>query len=179
MLRTPPPGLRNQGDALRHFTWDRGPRQQISGLRGVGYTRRRRPRTAVGAACEHPNVLTLVSGLDSAGQARRRQRSTAGAALRIARKAKERTYPELLRSARFRLVVLGIELGGRWSTEVAQFIRLLARNPAAPALECHRRVCHPLVCLAFFRSRPCSHSESPVPPPRAHCQRRWGPLGVE
>ena len=41
---------------------------------------------------------TLVSALDSAGQARRHQRSTAGAALRIARKAKERTYPELLRA---------------------------------------------------------------------------------
>ncbi|OLP76386.1 hypothetical protein AK812_SmicGene43688 [Symbiodinium microadriaticum] len=76
---------------------------------------------------------TLVSALDSAGQARRHQRSTAGAALRIARKAKERTYPELLRSARCRLVVLGIELGGRWSTEAAQFIRLLARSRARAA----------------------------------------------
>ena len=52
---------------------------------------------------------TLVSALDSAGQARRHQRSTAGAALRIARKAKERTYPELLRAGS----LLGIELGGR------------------------------------------------------------------
>ena len=76
---------------------------------------------------------TLVSALDSAGQARRHQRSTAGAALRIARKAKERTYPELLRSERCRLVVLGIELGGRWSTEAAQFIRLLARSRARAA----------------------------------------------
>ena len=50
-----------------------------------------------------------------------------------ARKAKERTYPELLRSARCRLVVLGIELGGRWSTEAAQFIRLLARSRARAA----------------------------------------------
>ena len=76
---------------------------------------------------------TLVSALDSAGQARRHQRSTAGAALRIARKAKERTYPELLRSAQCRLVVLGIELGGRWSTEAAQFIRLRARSRARAA----------------------------------------------
>jgi len=76
---------------------------------------------------------TLVSALDSAGQARRHQRSTAGAALRIARKAKKRTYPELLRSARCRLVVLGIELGGRWSTEAAQFMRLLARSRARAA----------------------------------------------
>ena len=79
---------------------------------------------------------TLVSALDSAGQARRHQRLTAGAALRVARKAKERTYPELLRSARCRLVVVGIELGGRWSEEAAQFIRLLARSRsrAAPPL---------------------------------------------
>ena len=78
-----------------------------------------------------------MSALDSAGQARRHQRSTAGAALRIARKAKERTYPELLRSAQCRLVVLGIDqLGGRWSTEASQFIRLLARSRtrAAPPL---------------------------------------------
>ena len=75
---------------------------------------------------------TLVSALDSAGQARRHQRSTAGAALRIARKAKERTYPELLRSERCRLVVLGIELGGRWSTEAAQFIRL-SESDSLPA----------------------------------------------
>ena len=65
---------------------------------------------------------TLVSALDSAGQARRHHRLTAGAALRVARKAKERTYPELLRAARCRLVVVGVEFGGRWSEEAAQFI---------------------------------------------------------
>ena len=76
---------------------------------------------------------TLVSALDSAGQPRRQQRSTTGAALRIARRAKERTYPELLRAERCRLVVPGIELGGRWSSEAAQFVRMLARSRARSA----------------------------------------------
>ena len=76
---------------------------------------------------------TLVSALDSAGRPRRQQRSTTGAALRIARRAKERTYPELLRAKRCRLVVLGIELGGRWSSEAAQFVQMLARSRARSA----------------------------------------------
>ena len=70
---------------------------------------------------------TLVSPLDSVGQPRRHQRRTQGAALRTARRAKERTYPELLNSPRCRLVVLALEVGGRWSEEAAQFLRLLAR----------------------------------------------------
>ena len=72
---------------------------------------------------------TLVSALDSAGQPRRQQRSTSGAASRIARRA----YPELLRAERCRLVVLGIELGGRSSSEAAQFVRMLARSRARSA----------------------------------------------
>ena len=50
----------------------------------------------------------------------------AAAALHDARKAKERTY-KLLRNSRCRLVVLGIEVGGRWSEEAAAFITNLAR----------------------------------------------------
>ena len=60
---------------------------------------------------------------------------TAGAALSHARKAKERTYPELQQSARCKLVVLALELGGRWGAEAVAFVRLLARLRArAPAL---------------------------------------------
>ena len=51
----------------------------------------------------------------------------------FARWAKERTYPELLRAERCRLVVLGIELGGRWSSEAAQFVWMLARSHARSA----------------------------------------------
>ena len=53
-----------------------------------------------------------------------------GAALALARRRKERTYPELLRSERCRLVVLAVEVGGRWSDEGASFVRALARATA-------------------------------------------------
>ena len=68
---------------------------------------------------------TLVSPLTRAG---RRAGRFAGEALTDARKAKERAYPELLRNSRCRLVVLGIEVGGRWSEEAASFITSLART---------------------------------------------------
>ena len=41
-----------------------------------------------------------------------------------------RTYPELLRNRRCHLVVLGIEVGGRWSNEASSFIRTLAQARA-------------------------------------------------
>ena len=43
------------------------------------------------------------------------------------------TYPELLRARRCRLVVFGMETGGRWSEEAATFLRLLAQARAASA----------------------------------------------
>ena len=76
---------------------------------------------------------TLVSPLTAAGEPRRESRRTAGAALRHARRAKERTYPELCNSGRCRLVVLGIETGGRWSPEAVTFLRLIARSRARSA----------------------------------------------
>ena len=60
---------------------------------------------------------TLVAPLTSTGQPRRRGGQFAAAALHDARKAKERAYPELRTARRCRLVVLAIEIGGRWSTE--------------------------------------------------------------
>ena len=62
---------------------------------------------------------TLVSPLTRAGEPR--------CTLHDARKAKERACPELLRNSRCCLVVLGIEVGGRWSEEAASFITNLAR----------------------------------------------------
>eukprot|EP00435_Cladocopium_sp_Y103_P072131 s469_g39.t1 len=58
------------------------------------------------------------------------------AALHAARRNKEKTYPELVTSWRCRLIVLGIEVGGRWSQEAATFIRLLAKSKPrqAPAI---------------------------------------------
>ena len=40
---------------------------------------------------------------------------------------KETTYPELLHNRRCRLVVLGIEVRGKWSNEASNFIRMLAK----------------------------------------------------
>eukprot|EP00439_Symbiodinium_sp_Y106_P022490 s283_g2.t1 len=78
---------------------------------------------------------TLASPLTSAGAPRRAAGRDAGAALALARKTRERTYPELRQSARCKLVVLALELGGRWSTEAATFVKLLAglRARAVPA----------------------------------------------
>ena len=61
---------------------------------------------------------TLVSPLTANGGPRREAR---------------RTYPELCNSGRCRLVVLGIETGGRWSAEAVTFLRLLARCRARSA----------------------------------------------
>ena len=134
------------------------------------------------ATADRPPVgrnTTLVSALDSAGQPGRQQRSTTGAALRIARQAKERTYPELLRAERCRLVVLGIELGGRWSmVELGGSpIRPDARSepcpfgPACLAVGCHGRLRLPLVCLAFVCGSPRCGSQPPFPPAGKSCQR--------
>ena len=73
---------------------------------------------------------TLVSPLTRSGEPRSRGGTFAGAALQDARRNKERTYPELLRNRRCRLVVLGIEVGGRWSNEASSFIRMLAQARA-------------------------------------------------
>ena len=76
---------------------------------------------------------TFVSPLTATGAPRRARGCTTGAVLRLARQAKERTHPELCRSARSRLTVLALEVGGRWSAEglVRQLARYRAR--AAPA----------------------------------------------
>ena len=74
---------------------------------------------------------TLVSALSSTGAPRRYQNRAEGAALRQARWAKERTYPELLRpDSRCRLVVLALEVGGRFSPETVDFVQRLVRARA-------------------------------------------------
>ena len=69
---------------------------------------------------------TLVSPLTRASEPRSRASRYAGAAVQDARRAKERTHPELLQTRRCKLVVLAIEVGGRWSQEATTFLRLLA-----------------------------------------------------
>ena len=72
---------------------------------------------------------SLVSPLTRNGTARRDD------ALRTARGRKEATYPELLAGGRCRLVVLALEVGGRWSEEAATFVWDLAaaRSRSAPS----------------------------------------------
>ena len=74
---------------------------------------------------------TLVSALRGDGFPRCGAGDRDGVALTRARRLKERTYPELVgRGARARLVVLALEVGGRWSHEAKTFVNLLSRAKA-------------------------------------------------
>ena len=74
---------------------------------------------------------TLVSPLHADGTARPGAARNDGVALRVARRRKERRYPEISgHNNRCRLVVLAGEVGGRWSDETRTFIRSLARCKA-------------------------------------------------
>ena len=83
---------------------------------------------------------TLVSPLTREGQPQPAADAQPGVALaRAAQRKRRHTYPELLRARRCRLVVFGIETGGRWSEEAATFLRLLAQARAASAPVAVRR----------------------------------------
>ena len=60
---------------------------------------------------------TLVSPLRAVGEPHRRCPFEDGVALTLARRRKERTYPELTGSGRAKLVVIAGETGGRFSEE--------------------------------------------------------------
>ena len=62
------------------------------------------------------------------------RRESAGATLRRARQTKQ-THPKLLHALRCRLIVLALELGGCWSLEAAEFVRMLSRSRAPPAVQ--------------------------------------------
>ena len=73
----------------------------------------------------------MVSALHANGEARRKAARRDGVALEAARQQKEHTNPELTaRGGRARLVVLGVEVGGRWSTETRSFLSRLAHGRA-------------------------------------------------
>ena len=83
---------------------------------------------------------TLVSPLTRDGQPQPTADAQPGVALaRAARRKRRHTYPELFRARRCRLVVFGIETGGRWSEEAATFLRLLVQARAASAPVAVRR----------------------------------------
>ena len=73
---------------------------------------------------------TLVSPVRRNGLPQPRTGTEDGHQLRVARRRKEAKYRELLDSGRCRLVVLGLEVGGRWSEEALTFVRLLAKSKA-------------------------------------------------
>ena len=77
---------------------------------------------------------TIVSPIARDGTPQPRANVVPGTVLRNAANRKRRqTYPELGRSRRCRLVVFGVEVGGRWAPEAAAFLRMLARARAASA----------------------------------------------
>ena len=83
---------------------------------------------------------TLVSALRADGLARRRAAQQDGVAAESARQRKVRTYPELVGPhRRAHLVVLALEVGGRWSSETQAFITQLARAKARSESQLMRR----------------------------------------
>ena len=67
---------------------------------------------------------TLVCPLTRNGAAKPRAATMSGACLEVARRRKEARYPELVgNQGRARLVVLAGEVGGRFSSGTAQFLR--------------------------------------------------------
>ena len=114
---------------------------------------------AAGCSKERPAWLDVCPST-AAGAPRRHASTCVGAALRVARQAKERTYPELRQSRRCRLVVLGIECAGRWSAEAASFT---ASSPAAGRAQGlpHRALpAHPPTSSV---GRDCLRAQPPVP----------------
>ena len=70
--------------------------------------------------------VTLRSCLTRDGVARANAHWSDGACAEGGREDKEAKYPELISGERCRLVVLAVELGGRFSVETCEFIRQLA-----------------------------------------------------
>ena len=113
---------------------------------------------------------TLVSPLRRDGRPQPRADVIDGAQLLEARRRKERRYAELLRSRRCRLVVVGIEVGGRWSDEALDFVRCLARAKARQhprLLQASARMAYAhrwtgVLAVAAMRALPTSLLELPV-----------------
>ena len=77
--------------------------------------------------------ITIRSPLTATGAPVPNTSHTAGAALLQARRDKERKYAELLAGDRCRLVVVGVDTGGRWSAESTDFVSCLAAAKAREA----------------------------------------------
>ena len=94
------------------------------------------------------------------------QPSCAVAAAARRKRTQTYTYPELDRARRCRLVVVGVEVGGRFGTEAVQFLRLLAGHRAA-SVPAHLRSAAVASWVALsLPSAPTQprSSNSPLPP---------------
>ena len=79
--------------------------------------------------CQLAVDTTLVCALHCDGSPHNGAADADGVVLQAARRRKERTYPELVGPrTRARLVVLAVEVGGRWSNETRSFLAQLARK---------------------------------------------------
>ena len=74
--------------------------------------------------------VTLVCPIQRDGCPRPGADTEPGLALAQAEERKSRTYPEFGQQGRCKLVVLALEVGGRWSTATQTFLRALARGRA-------------------------------------------------
>ena len=74
--------------------------------------------------------ITLRSALTATGLATPGAAHIDGIVLQRARADKERKYAKLLHCARCQLVVVGLETGGRWSSEAVDFVSQLAGHKA-------------------------------------------------
>ena len=83
--------------------------------------------------------ITLVFPLRRNGEARPRASREDGAAIADACLRKRRRYLEFGARGRCRLVVLVLEVGGRWGDEALDLVRLLARAKARAAPPLLRR----------------------------------------
>ena len=77
--------------------------------------------------------ITVRSAVTACGRARPNAAAVDGAVLEEARHQKEVKYAELCAGDRCRLVVVGIETGGRWSPEALSFVERLAASRACDA----------------------------------------------
>ena len=98
----------------------------------------RSPRTAAsklsrtGCGAQQAVDATIVSPVTRAGDAQPGADVHPGRAVdAAARRKRHQTYPELVRARRCRLVVVGVEVGGRFGAEAANWLRLLAGQRAS------------------------------------------------
>ncbi len=83
--------------------------------------------------------VTMRSALTRDGAPRANADWKDGVAAETARADKEASYPELVRGTRCRLVVLALEVGGRWSEETGEFLRQLSGAKAQSVPEFARK----------------------------------------